>query len=461
MDLFGGAKKKRRRGVSRDVGGGAAAAGGASAAGGGCGGGAVDFADLGLAPWVVASCGALGMSVPSAIQRGAIPATLRGDHVLGVAETGSGKTAAFALPVLDALFRDPYGVFAVCVAPSRELAAQLADQFAVFGARQRVRVACVTGGVDGVAQGLELANSRPHVVVGTPGRLAEVCERPEVAATLRCGAFLVLDEADRLLSHSLGPDVGRVDAALRGAARRPGARRDLLYSATRSEALDARAAALGATVVDRGSPATVPVGLEAEYVLCPNRVKYAYFARLLGALGLLGEGADAGGPRPRSAIVFAQTCRRAHDVHALLDALGADAACLHSKLGMRRRLAALGKFAQRSCAILVATDVASRGLDLPAVDLVVNFDMPRDADDYVHRVGRCARAGRRGLAVSVVTQRDLGWLAAVEARLGAKLPKSDRVAERDALALLAPVSRALAEANAARPFDAGDRGAAA
>jgi ATP-dependent RNA helicase DDX49/DBP8 len=128
---------------------------------------------------------------------------------------------------------------------------------------------------------------------------------------------------------------------------------------------------------------------------------------------------------------------------------------------MRRRLAALGKFAQRSCAILVATDVASRGLDLPAVDLVVNFDMPRDADDYVHRVGRCARAGRRGLAVSVVTQRDLGWLAAVEARLGAKLPKSDRVAERDALALLAPVSRALAEANAARPFDAGDRGAAA
>ncbi|EGB02445.1 hypothetical protein AURANDRAFT_35254, partial [Aureococcus anophagefferens] len=160
-------------------------------------------------------------------------------------------------------------------------------------------------------------------------------------------------------------------------------------------------------------------------------------------------------------IVFAQTCRRAHDVHALLDALGADAACLHSKLGMRRRLAALGKFAQRSCAILVATDVASRGLDLPAVDLVVNFDMPRDADDYVHRVGRCARAGRRGLAVSVVTQRDLGWLAAVEARLGAKLPKSDRVAERDALALLAPVSRALAEANAARPFDAGDRGAAA
>ena len=212
---------------------------------------------------------------------------------------------------------------------------------------------------------------------------------------------------------------------------------------------------------DRGSPAAVPAGLEAEYVLCPNRVKYAYFARLLGALGLLGEGADATGPRPRSAIVFAQTCRRAHDVHALLDALGADAACLHSKLGMRRRLAALGKFAQRSCAILVATDVASRGLDLPAVDLVVNFDMPRDADDYVHRVGRCARAGRRGLAVSVVTQRDLGWLAAVEARLGAKLPKSDRVAERDALALLAPVSRALAEANAARPFDAGERGAAA
>ena len=123
---------------------------------------------------------------------------------------------------------------------------------------------------------------------------------------------------------------------------------------------------------------------------------------------------------------------------------------------MRRRLAALGKFAQRSCAILVATDVASRGLDLPAVDLVVNFDMPRDPDDYVHRVGRCARAGRRGVAVSMVTQRDLAFLADVEARLGAKLAESARVDEKAALALLTPVAKAMHEANSRHPFDAGE-----
>ncbi|KAH8059578.1 helicase [Aureococcus anophagefferens] len=255
-----------------------------------------------------------GAAARATSARGAIPATLRGDHVLGVAETGSGKTAAFAPDPRRAL-RDPSGVFALCVAPSRELAAQLADQFAVFGARQRVRVACVTGGVDGVAQGLELAAAAAARRRRHARRLAEVCERCEVAATLRCAAFLVLDEADRLLSPSLGPTSAA--SALRSAARgwRPAARPALQRDAVRG----ARRA--------RG-----------------------------------GAGGD----------------------------------------------------------------------------------------------GR-----RRGLAVSVVTQRDLGWLAAVEARLGAKLPKSDRVAERDALALLAPVSRALAEANAARPFDAGDRGAAA
>ena len=278
---------------------------------------------------------------------------------------------------------------------------------------------------------------------------------------------MVLDEADRLCSESLFPDVRRVievlDAvsALKVRGRR---RRTLLYSATCAPALEALARDLACVRVDCSTQLRLPEALEHEYVLCPNRVKMSYFVQLLIALDLC-DAAAAGSSataqkradevwRPRSAIVFAQTCRRVHELHALLEHLGVSALCLHSKLGMRRRLAVLAKFKQRVSNVLVCTDVASRGLDIPTVDLVVNFDMPRQPDDYVHRVGRCARAGRRGLAVSVVTQRDLQFLQNIETKLNTKLPKSPRVHEQAALSLLTPVAKAIHESTTNFPFDA-------
>ena len=245
--------------------------------------------------------------------------------------------------------------------------------------------------------------------------------------------------------------------------------------------------------VDLSRPCVVPPGLKQEYVFMPSRVKITYFVQLLRALEVFApndadgaaarsskeraarradEDAQRGSKRKQapehlvrdgeradratSAIVFVQTCKRCHELHALLTELGVEALALHSKLGQRRRLASLGKFKSQICRVLVCTDVASRGLDIPHVDLVVNFDLPRDPDDYVHRAGRTARAGAQGLAVSFVTQHDLELLGAIEKKVGTKLEKCQAVNEKAALALLNPVAKAMIASQNDRPWDDGD-----
>jgi len=395
------------------------------------------FRALGVAPWLVQACEALGLKRPSTIQRLAIPPTLRGRNVLGLAETGSGKTAAFALPILHRLFEDPFGVFSLMLTPSRELAQQIAQFLRILGEAQKIRVMCSIGGEDVVRQQLELQNERPHVVVGTPGRVVE-CLEGGLQDMVRHLKVLVLDEADRLLANAK-EDVKVIFAAL----KQP---QVLLYSATATNQLETFASALN-TVKVEGSRSSVPTTLTQEYVFCPRRIKLAHLAQILLSFDLSERrDADRGSPadkewRPRSALVFAQTCRRVHEVHSILQHQGIKAYALHSKMPQSERTVALDAFQQRHSQILVCTDVASRGLDLPAIDLVVNFDVPRDPDDYVHRVGRCARAGRAGLALSLITQSDLAYLAAIEGCLGARLAKCARFTERSLP--LQPVARAM------------------
>ena len=160
------------------------------------------WAELGLSPWLASSCAEMGLKRPTPIQLACIPPALAGRDVLGSAETGSGKTAAFALPILQALSVDPFGVFAVVLSPARELSAQIADQFAALGSHMSVKVSVVVGGVDMMRQALELAQ-RPHIVIGTPGRLADHLRSSGTAMTMRHARFLVIDEADRLLEPVL------------------------------------------------------------------------------------------------------------------------------------------------------------------------------------------------------------------------------------------------------------------
>eukprot|EP00316_Scyphosphaera_apsteinii_P004306 CAMPEP_0119349990 /NCGR_PEP_ID=MMETSP1333-20130426/109831_1 /TAXON_ID=418940 /ORGANISM="Scyphosphaera apsteinii, Strain RCC1455" /LENGTH=512 /DNA_ID=CAMNT_0007362597 /DNA_START=170 /DNA_END=1708 /DNA_ORIENTATION=- len=358
----------------------------------------------------------MGLREPTPIQQACIGPTLQGRDVLGSAETGSGKTAAFALPIIQALSNDPYGVFAVVLSPARELASQIADQFAAFGAPMPVRVSVVVGGVDMMQQALELAQ-RPHVVVGTPGRLADHMQSGTTGSVLRKVRFLVIDEADRLLEQGFSSDLEQIISAL------PKRRQTLLYSATMSSALQRlQALALASPfVANLSSRETMVATLQQQYIFMPASVRDAYLVYLLREVR--GEG--------DSVIVFTSTCRSCEVLAVTLTNLGLPCAALHSQQPQQRRLAAIMKLKQGSLDLIVATDVAARGLDIPVVSCVVNHNVPAAAADYIHRCGRTARAGRAGRAVTLVTQYDVELLVTIEDYTGTKLsvlePPEDKV----------------------------------
>jgi len=351
------------------------------------------------------------MSRPTSVQQGCIPAILSGRDVIGIAHTGSGKTAAFALPILQRLSRDPYGVFALVLTPTRELAFQIADQFRALGAGMTLRDAVVVGGLDMQTQAKELS-SRPHVVIATPGRLRGLFDLDaSLARGFARAAFLVLDEADRLLEPSFESDLAVILETL------PEERQTLLFSATMTKTLVALQSALLRDAYHfeayQGLQ-TAGANLKEQYLLLPAKVKEVYLAHLLKTLE---------DHKVRSVIVFAGTCRGCALLAALLEELSIPAAALHSHLPQRRRMTALDRFKGGAVPILLATDVASRGLDIPTVDLVINFDLPSLARDYVHRVGRTARAGRQGWSLSFVSQYDVDLVQRIEKLVGKKMEK--------------------------------------
>ncbi|GLC70576.1 hypothetical protein PLESTF_001010400 [Pleodorina starrii] len=373
---------------------------------------AADFKSLGLSEWLCGVCKSLGMSTPTEVQRGCIPAILQGRDVIGLAQTGSGKTAAFALPILQALAKDPYGVFALVLTPTRELAVQISEQFRALGAGMRLKELVVIGGVDMQQQARELAK-RPHVVVATPGRLRGLLDADRgLAAGLARTRFLVLDEADRVLDSTFEDDLRGILSHL------PEARQTLLFSATMTRSLIAlqKASLEDAHVFQAYEGLRTADKLREEYLFLPSKVKEVYLHHLLTAV--------LPGRKVRSAIIFAGTCRGCHLLSLLLEELGLPAAALHSGKSQKARLAALARFKSEQVPLLLATDVASRGLDIPTVDCVINYDLPMLARDYVHRVGRTARAGRSGWSVSLVTQYDVQLVHAIEGLIGHKLDEN-------------------------------------
>lgn len=374
------------------------------------GDGEVTFRQLGLSEWLDKVCSSLGMRQPTEVQRGTIPAVLAGRNVIGVAHTGSGKTAAFALPILQKLAKDPFGVFALVLTPTRELAFQLADQFRALGAGMSLKDCVVVGGLDMQQQAKELSR-RPHVVIATPGRLRALLGMDaDLARAFGRARFLVLDEADRLLEPSFASELAHVLAAL------PAHRQTLLFSATMTKTL----VELQKQLLQDAYHFQAYEGLQTvqklkqEYLFIPSKVKEVYLVNLLQQLEEL---------KCRSAIIFNGTCKGCHLLSVLLEELGIAAAALHSHKPQKARLAALDRFKSGAVPILLATDVASRGLDIPTVDLVINYDLPMLARDYVHRVGRTARAGRRGWSLSFVTQYDIELVQQIEGLVGQQLEK--------------------------------------
>ena len=384
------------------------------------------FEHIGLSPWLVDACVELGLKRPTPIQAACIRPALAGQDVLGSAETGSGKTAAFVLPMLQALSCDPFGVFSVILSPARELASQIADQVTALGSGMGVRVVTIVGGHDMMKQALVLAQ-RPHVVVATPGRLADHLRSGDTAAALRRLRMLIIDEADRLLELGFHDDLTEVLSHL------PAKRQTLLFSATMSGALHQlqKLALKAPFVADLAAKEAVVDKLEQRYVFIPANVRDVYLAYLLRQLEQQGS----------TVIVFTATCRACELLACMLRALSLPCEALHSQQPQARRLSAIGRFKQGSLKVLIATDVASRGLDIPRVGCVLNHNIPAAPRDYIHRCGRTARAGRGGRALSLVSQYDVELLLAIEEHMGTKV-EAFEPDEGEVLKMLAEVASA-------------------
>ncbi|KAG0256320.1 hypothetical protein BG011_004625 [Mortierella polycephala] len=402
------------------------------------------FGQLGLASWLVNALKAMSITSPSEIQTKCIPEILAGRDVIGGAKTGSGKTAAFALPILQKLSEDPYGVFAIILTPTRELAFQIAEQFNVLGKTVNLKDIVVVGGLDMMTQAIALSK-RPHVIIATPGRLRDHINSSGDAMNLSKVKFLVLDEADRLLTETFADDLGGILEVL------PKKRQTLLFTATMTDAVLELAGPSQSTSDGMNVPAKPPPfvyqcktavstvkTLAQSYIFIPSHLRETYLTYLLRSEDFA----------KKSTIIFTGRCRTAETLRVMLRELGIACTALHSEMSQQERLNSLAKFRGGITTVLIATDVGSRGLDIPSVLLVLNYDIPRDPTDYIHRVGRTARAGRGGQAVSMISERDIELVHDIESRINKTLEEFP-VPESKVLDLLNEVTSAKRAANMA------------
>ncbi|GBE82039.1 DEAD-domain-containing protein [Sparassis latifolia] len=361
------------------------------------------FKSLGLIDPLLEALQQLNITIPTEIQAESLPHALQGRDIIGVASTGSGKTAAFALPILQKLWEEPKGLFACVMAPTRELAYQISQQFESLGSAIGVRCATIVGGMDRMSQAVALAK-RPHIIVATPGRLDDHLENTK-GFSLRGLKFLVLDEADRLLDMDFGPVIDKILKVI------PKERTTYLFSATMTTKVAKlqRASLSNPVRVEVSEKYSTVSTLLQYYLFIPLVQKDVHLIYLANTLA------------QNSIIIFTRTVHDAQRLSIILRTLGFPAVPLHGQLSQSARLGALGKFKSGGRKVLVATDVASRGLDIPSVDAVINYDIPTHSKDYIHRVGRTARAGRSGKSITLVTQYDVELIQRIEAATGKKM----------------------------------------
>ncbi|MBB3881988.1 superfamily II DNA/RNA helicase [Acetobacter oeni] len=367
------------------------------------------FTDLGLSAPILKAISEMGYVHPTPIQAQAIPAVLRGQDVLGVAQTGTGKTASFTLPMLEILSgsraraRMPRSLI---LEPTRELALQVAENFVNYGKHLKLNHALLIGG-ESMADQKEVLNRGVDVLIATPGRLIDLFERGGLL--LNQAKILVIDEADRMLDMGFIPDIERIAGLL------PRTRQTLFFSATMAPEIKRLADAFlqSPREITVSRPSTVATTIEAGLVIVDEHDKRRTLRHLLRAENV------------QNAIVF---CNRKRDVDILLKSLvkhGFEAGALHGDLPQSVRFQTLEKFKSGELKILVCSDVAARGIDIGGLSHVFNFDLPFHAEDYVHRIGRTGRAGRKGRAYSLATPYEQKLAEAIEALTGEAIPRLD------------------------------------
>ena len=366
------------------------------------------FADLGLSPELLRAVEDSGYADPTPIQRGAIPTVLMGRDLIGIAQTGTGKTAGFVLPMIDILAqgrsraRMPRSMI---LEPTRELAAQVAENFEKYGKYHKLSMALLIGGVQ-MGDQIKALEKGVDVLIATPGRLKDLFERGKILLT-GC-ELLVIDEADRMLDMGFIPDIEEICSKL------PKSRQTLLFSATMPPPIQKLAARFlrDPKQIEVARPATANINIEQRLVEVSADKKRDALRDILRHEEF------------KNAIVF---CNRKTTVRELATSLrrsGFAVGQIQGDMDQSDRIAEFDRFKNNEINILVASDVAARGLDVKGVSHVINFDVPWQPDDYIHRIGRTGRAGMTGIAITLATRADAEAVAGIEKLVGHKIPRA-------------------------------------
>ncbi|KRN69913.1 ATP-dependent helicase [Carnobacterium maltaromaticum] len=359
------------------------------------GGKNLKFSELGLDPELLQSVERLGFEEATPIQEQTIPLALEGKDVIGQAQTGTGKTAAFGLPMLQKIDLKNRAVQGLVIAPTRELAIQTQEELFRLSRDKKVRVQVVYGGAD-ISRQIRSLKDQPHIVVGTPGRLLDHINR----RTLKLDQVetLVLDEADEMLNMGFLEDIEKIIKEV------PKTRQTLLFSATMPDAIKR----IGVKFMNEPEHVRIQATamsdslIDQYYVRCKDFEKFDIMTRLLDV------------QTPELTIVFGRTKRRVDELSKGLEMRGYRAEGIHGDLSQQKRMSVLKSFKKGDLDILVATDVAARGLDISGVTHVYNYDIPQDPESYVHRIGRTGRAGKEGMSVTFITPNEMGYLRVIE-----------------------------------------------
>ncbi|MCP8894060.1 DEAD/DEAH box helicase [Shinella daejeonensis] len=363
------------------------------------------FHDLGLSKTIVDTLSALGFSTPTPIQEKAIPLVLDGSDLIGLAQTGTGKTAAFGLPMIEKLLADsrrpdPRNIRALILAPTRELVNQIADNLRDFVKKTPLRVVTVVGGAS-IHKQTQMLDRGTDILVATPGRLLDLIARK--AVTLTQARYLVLDEADQMLDLGFIHDLRKISRLV------PKNRQTLLFSATMPKLI---AELAGEYLVNPKKVEVAPPGKAADKV-----EQYVHFVPGKDQKTQILKQTLTDNPDGLS-LVFSRTKHGAEKLMKHLDHVGFKAASIHGNKSQGQRERALKAFRDGEIRVLVATDVAARGIDIPGVTHVYNYDLPEVPDAYVHRIGRTARNGRDGIAIAFCTPDDVHLLRDIERLMG-------------------------------------------
>lgn len=361
----------------------------------------MDFNNFELSSKIKDAISEMGFKTPSKIQEKAIPVLLTGADCIGQAQTGTGKTAAFGLPLVEMCSQSNKAIEALILAPTRELAVQIVDALRDFSKYKRLKIATIIGGMSYTRQ-LESLNRKPNIVVATPGRIVDYLENKKLK--LDSVKFFCIDEADEMLKIGFKEEIDKIISHL------PKVKQSALFSAT----MDSNVRRISEKIMNNPVEILVSSGLQTIDTVD----QYAILVNEKDKLRLLTDILDVRGEK---SLIFGRTKKRADELTTALNTLGYSARALHGDLNQRQRLQVVDEFKKGGFDYLIATDVAARGIDISNIKYVYNFDMPQEIEYYVHRIGRTGRAGSKGMSFSFVRENEVNHLKEISVKTKSKI----------------------------------------